>query len=320
VGSFPQVVYKQEVPYQQATWTILILYHRMSEEGITPVPSVAIVTDSVADLPPQVAEEFGITIVPLVLRFGTDIYLDGLDLSPDEFYEKLKTSKILPVTSVSSPAAFANAYDKLAEKTNEIVVISLSKKLSGVYQVALQAVGLMKKQCRVDVLDSQWAVMAQGFIVIAAAKAAQAGASLDEVLDVARQTIHRVDMRAAFDTLEYLERGGRIGKAQAFLGSLLKINPVIGMKDGEVHPYARERSRAKAIDHLYKFAASFADVEGLSVEYATDLDEANSLVQRLHSKYPQVPIYLSRATPVIGTHTGPSLILVSVFGTGQVGT
>jgi len=283
------------------------------------VPSVAIVTDSVADLSSQVAEEFGITVVPLVVRFGTDIYRDGLDLSPDQFYGKLKTNKVLPLTSVPPPAAFADAYDKLAEKTNEIVVISLTSKLSATYQVALQAVGLMKKQCRVDVLDSQWAVMAQGFIAIAAAKAAQAGANLDEVLDVARQTIHRVDMRAAFDTLEYLERGGRIGKAQAFLGSLLKVNPVIGMKDGEVHPYARERSRAKAIDHLYNFPASFGNVEGLAVEYATDLDEANRLIQRLHSKYPQVPIYLSRASPVIGTHTGPGLILVSVFGDRQAG-
>jgi len=217
-----------------------------TEENRTPVPNVGIVTDSVADLPSQVAEEFGITVVPLVVRFGTDVYRDGLDLGPDQFYEKLKTSKVLPLTSVPPPAAFAEAYDKLAEKTNEIVVISLTSKLSATYQVALQSIGLMKKKCRVEVVDSQWAVMAQGFVAIAAAKAAQAGASIDEVLGVARRTIPRVDMRGAFDTLEYLERGGRIGKAQAFLGSLLKVNPVIGMKDGEVHPYARERSRAKA--------------------------------------------------------------------------
>ena len=280
------------------------------------MPSVAIVTDSVADLPPHVADEFGVTVVPLVVRFGTDVYRDGLDLNPDQFYEKLKTGKILPVTSVPSPATFTDAYDKLAEK-NEIVVITLTSKLSTTYQVALQSIGLMKKQCRVEVVDSQWAVMAQGFITITAAKAAQAGANFDEVLDVARHTIHRVDMRAAFDTLEYLERGGRIGKAQGFLGSLLKVNPVIGMKDGEVHPYAREHSRAKAIDHLYNFAASFGNIEGLAVEYATDFDEANRLIHRLHAKYPEVPIYLSRASPVIGTHTGPGLILVSVFGDRQ---
>jgi DegV family protein with EDD domain len=281
------------------------------------MPNVAIMTDSVADLPPQVAEEFGITVVPLVVRFGTELYRDSLDLSPDQFYEKLRTNKVLPATSVPPPAAFADAYNTLAEKTNEIAVISLTSKLSATYQVALQAIGLIKKQCRVEVLDTQWAVMAQGFIAIAAAKAAQSGANLDEVLDVARNTMQRVDMCAAFDTLEYLERGGRIGKAQAFLGSLLKVNPIIGIKDGEVHPLARERSRAKAIDYLYNYVTNFGNVEGLAVEYATDLDEANRLVQRFQSKYPQVPIYLSRTSPVIGTHTGPSLIVVSVLGDRQ---
>ena len=284
------------------------------------MPNVAIVTDSVADLPPQVAEEFGITVVPLVVRFGTDVYRDGLDLSSDQFYDRLRISKALPATSVPPPAAFADVYDKLAEKTNEIVVIGLTSKLSATYQVALQAARLMKKRCRVEVMDSQWAVMAQGFIAIAAAKAAQAGASLDEVLDVARHTMQRVDMCAAFDTLEYLERGGRIGKAQAFLGSLLKVNPIIGMRDGEVRPLARERSRAKAIDYLYNFVMGFGNVEGLAVECTTDLDEANRLIQRLHSKYPQVPIYLSRTSPVIGTHTGPGLIIVSVLGDRQSAT
>jgi DegV family protein with EDD domain len=279
--------------------------------------NVAIVTDSVADLPPQLAKEFGISVVPLIVRFGTDAYRDSLDLSSDEFYGRLKTSRALPATSVPPPAAFADVYDKLAEKTNQILVISLTSKLSATGQVALQAIGLAKKKCRIEVLDSEWAVMAQGFIAITAAKAAQAGAGLDEVLDVARHTIHRVDMRAAFDTLEYLQRGGRIGKAQAFLGSLLKVNPIIGLKDGEVYPCARERSRAKAIDYLFNFVVTFGDIEGLAVEYAADLDEANRLAQRLRSKYPQVPVYLSRTSPVIGTHTGPGLIVVSLLGDRQ---
>ena len=281
------------------------------------MPNVAIVTDSVADLPSEVVEEFGITVVPLVLRFGTDVYRDGLDLGPDEFYGRLKTSKALPATSVPPPMAYADVYDKLAEKTNEIVVTSVTGKLSATYQVAVQAVRLMKKKCRVEVLDSQWAVMAQGFITIATAKAARAGASLDDVLDAARRTMRRVEIQAAFDTLEYLERGGRIGKAQAFLGSLLKVNPIIGLKDGEVYPVARERSRAKAIDRLYDFATNFDNVEGLAIEYATDVDEANRLVKRFHSKYPQVHIYVSRTSPVIGTHTGPGLIIVTVLGDRQ---
>ena len=281
------------------------------------MPNVAIVTDSIADLPPEVAEKLGITVVPIMVRFGQDLYRDGFDISPDEFYERLRGSKALPATSVPAPMAFADAYDKLAEKASEIVAICVTSRLSGTYQVALQAVPLMKKKARVEVLDSEWAVMAEGFITIAAAEAARAGASLGEVLDVAHRTMRRVDMWAAFDTLEYLQRGGRIGKAQAFLGSLLKVNPIIGLKDGEVYPVARERSRAKAIDRLYDFAGSFGNVEGLAVEYAADLDEANKLVRRLRSQYSRIPIYLSRTSPAIGTHTGPGLIVVSVVGDRQ---
>jgi len=276
--------------------------------------AVKIVTDSVADLPSQVVKELGITVVPLNVRFGTEVYRDGIDLTAEQFYDRLVHSQTLPVTSVPSPGIFAETYDKLAEETDEILAIILSSKLSGTYEVALQSIGLMKRKCRVEVIDSQWAVMAEGFIVIAAARAAQAGASLDEVIDIARKTIPRVDFRAAFDTLEYLKRGGRIGKASAFLGSMLKFNPIIGMKDGEVAGFSRPRSRAKAIDHLYNFAMSYSHVEEMAVEYATALDEAEMLAERLGSKFPKERIYYSRSSPVIGTHTGPSLLVVTVLG------
>lgn len=255
--------------------------------------------------------------IPLVVRSGPDVYRDGIDLTPEQFYERLSHSKTLPVTSVPTPTAFAETYDNLAEETDEILVITLTSKLSATHEVALQSIGLMKRRCRVEVVDSQKAVMAQGFIVITAARAAQAGASFDEVLDIAHHNIPRADMRAAFDTLEYLERGGRIGKARAFLGSMLRINPIIGLKDGEVCPFGRARSRAKAIDHLYDFAMSYSHIEEMAVEYAAGLDEAEMLVERLGSKFPKERIYRSRAGPVIGTHTGPGLLLVSVLGDRQ---
>ena len=276
--------------------------------------TVKIVTDSVADLPPQVAEELGITVVPLNVRFGAEVYRDGVDLTAEQFYDRLVHSETLPVTSVPSPASFAEVYDKLAEETDEILAISVTSKLSGTYEVALQSVGLMKRKCRVEVVDSQWAVMAQGFIVIAAAKAANNGASLDEVIDVTQKIIPRLDMRAAFDTLEYLKRGGRIGRAQALLGSMLKVNPILTLKGGVTEPAGRTRSRAKAIDHLYNFAMSFSNIEGLAIEYATNLDEAEMLVERFSHKVPKERIYISRASPVIGTHTGPGLLVVSILG------
>ena len=276
--------------------------------------AVKIVTDSVSDLPSEVVEELGITVVPLNVRFGDEVYRDGIDLTAEQFYERLIHSQILPVTSVPTPAAFAGAYDKLAEETDAILSIVLSAKLSGTYEVALQSVGLMKRKCRVEVIDSQWAVMAQGFIVIAAAKAAQAGASIEEVIDITHRNMSRVDLLAAFDTLEYLKRGGRIGRAQAFLGSMLRVNPIITMKNGVVYPVARERSRAKALEHLYNFAMSYSNVEGLAIENAACEDDATALITRLGKKIPKELIYQSRTTPVIGTHTGPGLILVAVLG------
>ena len=276
--------------------------------------AVKIITDSVADLPSQVVKELGITVVPLNVRFGEEVYRDGIDLTAEQFYDKLKQSEILPVTSVPSPAAFAEAYNKLAEETDEILVITISSRLSGTYDVALESMGLMKRKCRVEVIDSHWAVMAEGFMVIAAARAAQAGANFDEVLDITHRNIERVDLRAAFDTLEYLKRGGRIGAAQAFLGSVLKINPIITLRDGVVEPVGRTRSRAMAIDHLYNFAVSYSHIEEMAVEDAACPDDAELLVERLDSKFPRERIYRSKTTPVIGTHTGPGLLMVTVFG------
>jgi DegV family protein with EDD domain len=276
--------------------------------------AVRVVTDSVADLPPQVAQELGIAVVPINVRFGTEVYRDGIDLTTEQFYERLKHSQTLPLTSVPTPAAYAEVYNKLAEETEEILVVAVSAKLSGTYAVALQSVGLLKRKCRVEVLDSRCAVMAQGFIAITAARAAQAGASLDEVLATARRNMPRVDFRAAFDTLEYLKRGGRIGKAQALLGSMLKVNPIIALREGEVFPIGRERSRAKAVEHLYKFATSYARVEGLAVEYAADVAEAERLIKRLSANFPKEIIYRTRPSPAIGTHTGPGLLVVSVLG------
>jgi DegV family protein with EDD domain len=275
---------------------------------------VKVVTDSVSDLPPRVVKELGITVIPLNVRFGEEVYRDGIDLTSEQFYQRLTTNKILPVTSVPSPGAFAEAYNKLAEETDEILVIALSAKLSGTYEVARQSIGLIKRKCRVEVVDSQWAVMAEGFIVIAAARAAQAGASLDEVMDIVRGNIPRVDMRAAFDTLEYLRRGGRIGAAQALLGSALRIHPIITMKNGVVEPAGRARSRSKVIDHLYQFIASYSHIEGLAVENAACPDDADWLIERLSDRFPKERIYRTNTTPVIGTHTGPGLLLVAVMG------
>jgi DegV family protein with EDD domain len=276
--------------------------------------TVRIITDSSAGLPAQTVEELGISVIPALLCFGSKTYRDGIDLTTEQFYKKLVSSKILPTTSVPTPPTFAQAYDELAEETDEIVVITISRKLSAIHEVALQSVSLMKKKCRIEVIDSGWALMAQGLIVIAAAKAAKSGASFDEVVGLTRRNIPRADIRIAFDTLEYLQRGGRIGKAQAFLGTMLKVNPILCIKGGETYPVARERSRAKAVEHLYKFALGYSRIEAMAIEDATTPDEADELAKRLSSKFPRENIYRSKVTPAVGVHVGPHVLAVSVLG------
>jgi len=276
--------------------------------------TVRIVTDSVADLPPEVARELGITVIPLVLRFGAETYRDGVDLTPDQFYEKLPTSPAFPATSVPPPDAYSQAYDKLAEEADAIVVVAVSSRLSATHEVASQAVGQMSKKCRVEVIDSLTATMAEGFIVMKAAMAAKDGAKLAEVMAVANKNIPRSGFLAAFDTLEYLRKGGRIGRAQAFLGSMLKINPLINLKDGLVEPAGRTRSRARAIDRLYDFAAGYAHIEEMAVADTACPEDAGALVERLGAIFPAERIYRSKMTPVIGTHTGPGLLLVAILG------
>jgi DegV family protein with EDD domain len=275
---------------------------------------VKIVTDSVADIPAEVVAELGISIIPVLVRFGQETYRDGIDITNDQFYKKLVSSKVMPTTSVPSPDMFARTYARLAEETEEILVIMLSSKLSGLYNAALQSAKLLENKCRIEVVDSGVAVMAQGFIVIKAAQAAREGANLDEILEIVRANLPRVEIRAAFNTLEYLKRGGRIGKAQALLGSVLKINPIIAIKDGVVEPAGKARSRAKAIDLLYEFAAGYSYIEELAVEDAACPDDGNLLAKRLGKIFPEERIYRSRTTPVIGTHTGPGLVLIAVMG------
>jgi DegV family protein with EDD domain len=272
---------------------------------------VKIVTDSVADIPAAIARDLGISVVPLVLRFGSETYFDGVDLTSDEFYEKLRTSADFPATSVPSPAACAEAFEAAAAGGNEVLAITLSSKLSGTYNSALQGKALAARAGRIEVMDSGWAAIAEGFIVM---EAARAGASLEEAMNAARVTASRVDFLAAFDTLDYLRRGGRIGAAAGLVGSLLRINPLINLRDGVVHPVGRTRSRAKALDALVSFAGSFAHIEELAVGNAACEPDAEALIERLGSIYPRDRILRTRLTPVMGSHTGPGLIIVAVLG------
>jgi len=273
-----------------------------------------IVTDSVADLPSELVARLGISVVPLIVRFGTEEYRDGIDLSAEQFYAKLRSSPHFPATATPSPQDFADVYDRLAGETGEILAIILSAAFSATYQAAEKGRELMRRTCRVEVLDSRLATMAEGFVVMRAAEAARDGASLEEAREAARRAIPRANILCCFDTLEYLKRGGRIGAAQAFLGSVLKVHPLITLRDGLVQPAGRTRSRAKAVDRLVEHVAGFARIDELAVENTACPDEAEALRERLGALHPKERIYRSQMTPVIGAHTGPGLLLVAALG------
>ncbi len=276
--------------------------------------AVAIVTDSTSDLTPRTAEELGITVVPLNVHFGTEIYKDGVDLTTEEFYRRLPASKILPTTSAPSPGEFAETYERLARQGKEVLCITISSKLSATYKAALDAREIVgSKGCRVEVIDSFLAIGGLGLVVIAAAKAAKAGASIEEVKRVVYDSMGRVDLRMAFDTLEYLQRGGRIGKAQAFLGSALKLNPILSLKDGITVGVTRVRCRSKALEHLRDFVFNFPELEELAIEDAMTPDEADMLARELSTRFPRERVRWLKVSPVIGTHVGPRVIGVAVL-------
>lgn len=273
---------------------------------------VKIVTDSCSDITPQLAQKLGVTVVPLYVQFGNKSYRDNVDLSTEEFYHKLVQSKSIPTTSTVTPELFADLFTKLAEETNEILVITLSEMYSGTYRAALQG-KTINKNCHIEVIDSQFAIGGQMLLVISAAQLAQNGMNLDQIVDWVRKAIPRIHVRMSFDTLEYLRRGGRIGKAQAFLGSFIKVHPILAIKDGNTFPIARPRNRAKAIDFLVNFVKDLHTVEALAIEDATTPDESDILAERLKDIVPADRLYRSKVSPVVGTHVGPHVLAVAAL-------
>jgi DegV family protein with EDD domain len=272
---------------------------------------VKIVTDSLSDISPEWAKELGVSVVPLNVHFGNDVYRDAVELPPEEFYKKLVGGNVFPTTSAPAPGIFFELFSNLAKETKEIVAIMASDKISAVHESAVQGKALVKADCRIEVINTKWLIGAEAILVMMAVEAAKAGANLDQISDMVKKAMPRLHAVMIFDTLEYLKRGGRIGKAQALLGSLLKVHPILTLKDGEVHPYGRARNRAQAKDVLINLVKSMPKIERMIVEHATTPDELEDLIERLSAIVPRERIYRSRVGSVIGTHTGAHVLTVS---------
>jgi DegV family protein with EDD domain len=273
--------------------------------------NVKIVADSASDLPPEVAADLGITVVPVNVQFGDHIYRDGVDLKTDEFYHKLRTNPILPKTSAPSPGTFRETYERLSQEADGIISIHVSANLSATYDAARLACAEFKFP--VSIIDSETASMACGLLGITAAKAAREGASLSEIEELLQDTIHRTITYGVFSTLEYLYRGGRIGRAQNLIGSLLKLSPVLAIQKGEVLPVAKIRTRPKAIERLCQLAGDLGTIEEMSVMRTTDPQEAEDLAHRLSSVFPPERMYRASIGPAMGTYVGPDAVGISAI-------
>jgi DegV family protein with EDD domain len=273
---------------------------------------IKIVTDSTADLPDQLVKELGITVVPVYVRFSDKVYRDRVDISEDEFYERLTHDPVHPSTVQPGPQDFLEAYRKLSPDADGIISIHVSGKLSGTCNSALMAKDMLEGGCPVEVVDSETLSMSLGLTAIVAAQMAEAGKSLDKVVEEVKQAIPKIHLLAFLDTLEYLKRGGRIGKVKALLGSVLSVKPMLAVKDGELVPAGQVRTRAKGIDKLFDFVKNAADIQDLAIVYNTTPDEAQNLAERIGSIFDREKIRIARLGPGLGVHAGPGAMLVAI--------
>ena len=273
----------------------------------------AIVTDSTADLAPEMAEELGVTIVPLQVIFGNEAYREGVDITTEEFYERLVKSRQLPTTSAPSVGDFQEVYERLLQEVDSIVSIHIGSKLSATVQIAQTARQSLAKPERVEVVDSHAISLGIGFAIMEAAEAVHAGAKLAEVKAAAESVPPRFSAMFMVDTLEYLRRGGRIGRARAYLGTLLSIKPILSLREGEVYPEERVRTRGRGLERIIQSAIRRQNVKRAAVGHCTTPDEAESIRERLAMAFPNVKVHLVRFGPVLGTHGGPGVIGVGVM-------
>jgi DegV family protein with EDD domain len=269
---------------------------------------VRVVTDSSCDLPVARAAELGIEIVPLTIRFGDQEYVDRVELSNDEFWRKVATSDVLPETAAPSAGAFEATFQRLAaDGADGIVCINLSSQLSATMQAAQLAAKALKGTCPVEVVDSLSVSMGLGHQCIHAVRLAGEGAELDAVARAIEDQARRTRLFGALDTLEHLRRGGRIGAAQALLGGVLSIKPVIEVRDGAVAEAGKVRTRSKSLRLLADKLANATNPSQVFVfdAQAPDIDE---LVDMLSATVPRNEIEFGTIGPVIGTHAGPRTI------------
>jgi len=269
---------------------------------------IRVVTDSACDLSAEVAAAHGVTIVPLSIRFGDEEFVDGKDLTTEEFWARCKASPVLPETAAPSPGAFQEAFlAAIDEGYDGVLSLSLSGGVSATFQAASTAAKAVADRIEVCAIDSRSMTMSLGLMVLDVADLAAGGADLAALEARAKELIPRTTVYGAVENLEHLEKGGRIGGARALLGSLLSIKPVVTLVDGEVAEESKQRTRGRSLQYLANKMLDSPPLSRVAVAHgaATDIDTFLGLVKDVKSEH---PLIVSQLGPVIGTHTGPGTI------------
>ena len=274
--------------------------------------ALRIVTDSAADLSPELAQRRNITVLPCYVIMGDISYRDGVDIAPGDFYDRLVSMEQPPTTAQPSAADFQTVYSDILNQGHEILSIHLSGKLSGTVDSAKQARSALGNDTPIRVIDSALASIPMGLAVLAAADVAQGTESLE---DLEATVLRQLPLNNAFfllDTLEFLEKGGRIGKAQAFLGSMLRIKPILKLMDGEVYPVERPRTHVKGMARLLELSQQLGPAQRVAVIYSTEEEGARYLRRHLVGLVPKNEIIMARFGPALGTYVGPGALGIAV--------
>ncbi len=273
---------------------------------------VRIVTDSTSDLPLGLAKDMGITIVPAYVHFGSQSYRDGVDITPEQIYQRMVSGPVHPTTSSPAPGDFADAYSRLSQETNEIVCITVTSKQSAVYEAAVTGKQSFRGKSRVEVIDSQSVTMGLGLMAMLAAKEARRGKSIDEVVEAVRGAILRTHGMAMLETFKYALKGGRLGRGGGLLGSLVKVKPMLEIREGWIRLCGVTRTRSTGMERLCQCVVRHLPIEDVAVVHSNAAQEAESLAKRIRSISPQSRPVIAKLGSALGVHGGPQSLVVVV--------
>jgi DegV family protein with EDD domain len=271
------------------------------------VTSIGVVTDSTADLQPAVQERLALAVVPLIINWDGQTYRDKIDLTQAEFYRRLRTSKTLPRTGAPSLAAFEAVFREQLKRHDGVVSVNLASGLSGTYELARRAAESVDPR-RIAVVDSGSVSVCVGWLAEIAANLARDGVTLPDIVERLEEARGRLRILALLETLEFLKRGGRIGRAAALAGTLLSVKPILSVRDGEVAPVERVRTMNGALRRLVELVVAQGPIERLGVIHADSAANAAQVERQLRERYPDLSVDHGELGPVVGTHGGPGVV------------